>query len=197
MNNMNRYEYSDKIANVVKTFLEDDEWKYSFNEKKGVFHFGLRIRSKIQRINYVIHVYKDEMITYGISPVAADPDNPEIMRQMAEFICCANYGLKNGCFELDFRDGEIRFKSFIDCDHQLPSAEVVENSVRCTAAMFQYYAAGFTDIIFGGASAADTIKKYERTTEEVVHLVEEEARGEEEKEPHVRMNLFGTQGGEA
>ena len=36
-----------------------------------------------------------------------------------------NYGLKNGCFELYFRDGEIRFRSFIDCEDVMPSTEVI------------------------------------------------------------------------
>ena len=49
---MRRYEYSDEIAEVVKKFLEEDEWNYSFDDETGLFRFDLRIRSKIQKINY-------------------------------------------------------------------------------------------------------------------------------------------------
>ena len=60
---MRRYEYSDEIVNVVKQFLAEDDWHYSFNEETGIFRFGLRIRSKIQNISYVIDVHDDEFVT--------------------------------------------------------------------------------------------------------------------------------------
>lgn len=56
---MRKYEYSDEIVNVVKKFLDDDDWHYSFNEETGIFRFSLRIRSKIQSISYVIDVHED------------------------------------------------------------------------------------------------------------------------------------------
>lgn len=157
---MHRYEYSDEIVNVVKKFLAEDNWHYSFNEDTGIFRFGLRLRSKIQNISYLIDVHDDEFIVYGMCPIAADRKDPEMMAQRAEFICHANFGMKNGCFELD-RDVEIRFRSFVDCEDLLPSTSVVKNSVYCTAAMFKRYAAGIVDIIFGGAKAKDAITKCE------------------------------------
>ena len=174
---MRRYEYSDEIVNVVKKFLADDNWHYSFNEDTGIFRFNLRIRSKIQSINYVIDVHDDEFVTYGMCPIGADHENPEMMAQMAEFICRANYGLRNGCFELDFRDGEIRFRSYVDCENLIPSTDVVKNSVHCTAAMFKRYATGIVDIIFGGASAKDAISKCEKLTEDELSSALEKALG--------------------
>ena len=159
---MRRYEYSDKIVNVVKQFLEEDDWHYSFNEETGIFRFGLKIRSKIQNISYVIDVHDDEFVTYGMCPIGVDREDLEMMTQMAEFICRANYGLKNGCFEMDWRDGEIRFRSYVDCENLLPSTTVVKNSVHCTAAMIKRYAPGIVDIIFGGAKAEDAITRCEK-----------------------------------
>ena len=40
---------------------------------------------------------------------------PEEMRvPMAEFLTRANYGLRIGNFEMDFEDGEVRYKSSVD-----------------------------------------------------------------------------------
>lgn len=163
---MKKYSYSNEIANVVKQFLTDDDWHYSFDEERGIFDFGLRVRSKIQKIKYLIDVKEDEMVVYGICPIGTDCDDEKMMVQMAEFICRANFGLKNGCFEFDFRDGEIRYKSFIDCDEVLPSTEVVKNSIHCTAAMYKRYAAGITSIIFAGSSAKEAIVMCEKSPEE-------------------------------
>ena len=186
---MRRYQYSDEIAEVVKKFLEEDEWNYSFDDETGLFRFDLRIRSKIQKINYAIDVHKDEIVIYGISPVAADPDASECMVHMAEFICHTNYGIKNGCFEFDFEDGEIRFRRYIDCDNNMPSVEVVKNSVYCIAAMYKSYAQGFTDIIFGGASAIDAFRKCEKMTEDELRLALETALGDDLNDSSLRELL--------
>ena len=116
---MRKYEYSDDLVNAVKKFLEEDDWKYTFDEDMGVFDFGLRIKSKIQKIRYLIDTQEDAIILYGMCPISADCEDSEMMSRMAEFFCRVNYGLKNGCFEFDFKDGEIRFKSYIDCDEYI------------------------------------------------------------------------------
>lgn len=185
---MRKYEYSDEIVSVVKQFLADDDWHYSFNENTGIFRFGLRIRSKIQNISYVIDVHDDEFVTYGMCPIGADREDSEMMAQMAEFICRANYGLKNGCFEMDWRDGEIRYKSFVDCENLFPSTDVVKNSVHCTAAMIKRYAPGIVDIIFGGAKAKDAIAKCEKdmpSTADELRSALERAFGEDASEESV------------
>nr|WP_317343636.1 hypothetical protein [Blautia caecimuris] len=116
---MRKYEYSDDLVNAVKKFLEEDDWNYTFDEDMGVFDFGLRIKSKIQKIRYLIDTQEDAIILYGMCPISADCEDSEMMSRMAEFFCRVNYGLKNGCFEFDFKDGEIRFKSYIDCDEYI------------------------------------------------------------------------------
>lgn len=149
--------YSNEIANVVKEYLEENDWHYSFDEERGMFEFGLEVGGKVQKIKYLISVAESDMLILGICPFGADRDDEKMMAQMSEFICRANFGLKSGCFEFDFRDGEIRYKSFIDCDEVLPSTAVVGNSIYCTAAMYKRYGAGFTSIIFAGSSAKDAI----------------------------------------
>ena len=83
---------------------------------------------------------------------------------MADFICRANYGLLNGNFELDIRDGEIRYKTYVDCEGNNPSIEIVRNSIYCPAAMMERYSAGIADIIFGNATAEEAVIKCERTS---------------------------------
>lgn len=163
---MKKYEYSDEIADVVKQFLDEDDWYYSFDESQGIFEFGLKVKSKLQRIRYLVDVRKDSLIVYGISPIGADCEDPEMMAQMAEFICRANYGLKNGNYELDYRDGEIRYKCFCDFEGLTPCTEVVDNSINYVASMFRRYASGIIDIIFSGSSAKDAIAKCEKSSED-------------------------------
>lgn len=64
--------YSVNIANKIKEFLTEDNWHYSFNEDNGTFRFGLSLRGKIKKVNYVVKVKEDSYIVYAISPVGAD-----------------------------------------------------------------------------------------------------------------------------
>lgn len=155
--------YSKDIANAINTFLKEDDWHFSFDEQRGMFKFGLSLKSKLKKVNYFIHVKEDEYIVYAVSPLGADEDNEKMMAAMAEFVCRANYGLRNGNFELDMRDGEVRFKSFVDCEGIMPSNEVIRNSIHCPAAMFKQYGNGILDIIFGNASAKEAIAECEKS----------------------------------
>ena len=70
---------------------------------------GLNTNNKLKTLEYLVGVDTDTYTVYAISPVAADVSNPEERAAMAEFICRANYGMRYGNFELDLRDGEIRY----------------------------------------------------------------------------------------
>ena len=165
----------EEIADVIKQFLIADDWHFSFNEKNGIFDFDLKTKSKIQKINYLIKIHDNEIIVYGICPIGVDPDDTKNMAQMAEFICRANWGTKNGSFEFDFRDGEIRFKSFIDCDGILTSQNIVRNSIYYTAAMYKHYAVGITAIIFSDVSAKKAIEMCELShKDDLLNISEQE-----------------------
>ena len=152
--------YSMDIANAIKGFLVSENWRFSFNEKSGIFRFALGIGEKIKSIHYAINVKDDRYIVYAISPVSADPKDANMMAAMAEFVCRASYGLSNGNFELDFRDGELRYKSFVDCDGgAIPTRQIIKNSIYFPAFTFKHYTPGILAIIFNGASGEDAINK--------------------------------------
>lgn len=153
--------YSEEIVEVIRSFLIDDDWKFDFDDERGIFRFGVAIESKLKNLRYFIPVREDAYTVYAISPIEADSDDKDIMKEMAEFICRANYGLRNGNFELDMSDGEIRYKTYVDCDGVIPSEEVVKGSIIIPAMMFDRYAPGLLDVMFKGATAEDAIAKCE------------------------------------
>ncbi len=166
--------YSIELASEIKRFLQDDDWRFSFDEEKGKFRFGLSLDGKLKEINYIVDVKQDEVVFYAISPIGADSDGEEMLNNMAKFICRANYGLKNGCFELDVNDGEIRYRSYIDCDSVLPSQAVIKDSIYVTAKMFDRYAPGIIAVIFQDATDKEAIDLCEKpATEELRSLFAE------------------------
>lgn len=149
--------YSSAIVNKVKEILENDHIKYYFEEEKGVFHFSIYIRSRMNTIYYAIGVRQSDLSVYAMCPFSVDCDNCMMMKELAEFICKANYGIKNGNFEIDYRDGEIRYKCFLDYQNIVPTTEMIRNSIHCPAAMFECYGEGIIQIIFNNISAVHAI----------------------------------------
>ena len=95
---------------------------------------------------------------YAVSPLSADTRDPEQMQKMAEFICRANYGMIRGNFEMDFHDGEVRFKYYVDCRESMPSKEMIGDSILFSVSVVSRYGEGILQILFNNMSAEDAIK---------------------------------------
>ncbi len=112
----------------------------------------------MKNVQYVVGINERDYNVYAISPLSVDQDDPEQMGKMAEFICRANYGLRDGNFEMDFNDGELRYKCFMNCNGSIPTKNMVGASIHCPAAMFDRYSKGIMQILFGDMSAAEAIE---------------------------------------
>lgn len=159
---MNKH-YSSEIAEAVYHFLAKDDWKFEFQEEKGIFRFGLNLKGKIRNVQYIVDVHETDFNVYGLIPISAEYRDKHMMQQLAEFLHRVNYGLRNGNFELDFRDGEIRYKTYIECEGQnAPTFEMVRSGIYCTAAMFERYGEGIAKIIFADMDAETAISMCEK-----------------------------------
>ena len=158
---MKEKEYSKEIARAIEEFLIDDDWHFRYDEDKGLFRFDVRLSGKVKSLSYVIDVKEDEYLVYAFPPISPDPEDGQVMATMAEFVCRASYGLINGNFELDFTDGELRYKSFEDCDGGLvPTREIVKNSIIITASMLDRYSPCILALLFEDASAKDAYERH-------------------------------------
>lgn len=154
--------YSTKIADAIQEFLHDDDWHYTFREEKGTFHFSLSTRSRLNTVDYFIAVREDHYRVLCVSPLSVNTDDAQELARMAEFITRANYGMTRGCFEMDYRDGEIRFRMTVDCDGDaVPTQEIVKNSVYVPASMFNRYGSGMVHTMFSDLNPAAIVRACE------------------------------------
>lgn len=154
--------YSTKIADAIQEFLHDDDWHYTFHEEKGTFHFSLSTHSRLNTVDYFIAVREDHYRVLCVSPLSVNTDDAQELARMAEFITRANYGMTRGCFEMDYRDGEIRFRMTVDCDGDaVPTQEIVKNSVYIPASMFNRYGSGMVHTMFSDLNPAAIVRACE------------------------------------
>lgn len=182
MNIAMKKKYNLAIAQAIDGFLTEDEWKYDFNRDRGVFRFGVNIEGRMKEVRYTIGVNSDSFVVYASYPLGGDPEDKDLMARLCEFITRANYGMKWGCFEMDWDDGEIRFKVFVDCEGSLPSREIIKNSVVCPGMICNRYADGIIDVIFRNAGAGEAIAKCEDTMGLLRRLLEDVDEDEDDED---------------
>lgn len=159
---MEKNDYSRDLAKRINGFLNNDNWNFRFDEEKGCFFFKLNLeKTRLRAVDFEIDVRKDDFIVYGISPISADQNDPGMISRMAEFLHRVNYGTVNGNFELDYRDGEVRYKSFVDCENSDPSDDVIRNSIYFTGSSLDKYGDGILNMIFTDMSPEEA---YDRCT---------------------------------
>ena len=142
---------------VVNFFTEDD---WSFMRIKGDSALRLFYQGNNGQWNCYTKAREtqQQFLFYSICPRQI----PEVKRmEIAEFITKANYGLIIGNFELDFSDGEVRYKTAIDVEDGELARETIEKLVYTNITLMDTYLPGIIDIVENNISPDEAIKKIE------------------------------------
>lgn len=142
----------------ILEYCDSQEWNYTLNEEKNT----LTMRMSLKAVDAcTIHVQmrgEDGFTIYTVFPVRA----PEGKRDdVAAFITRANYGLILGNFELDFDDGEIRYKVTTVCGQAELTTPIVERTFDMGFCMFDRYGEGLLQVLYGGAAPIATVDAIE------------------------------------
>ena len=158
--------YSKSIADAVKNTLTADEWNFDFDEDNGLFRLGVKAKGPFNSLDIIISIRDTDYVTYVVPPVAADPNDSSTLAAIAEFFCRANCNISYGNFDLDFNDGEIRYRVFVDCNGIIPTDDMILASVYVPISVFERYAPGIAAVLFGSANPEEQIQKCEAAEEE-------------------------------
>jgi hypothetical protein len=102
-----------------------------------------------------------QFIFYSICPIAAPEDKRSAI---AHFLTLAHYGLLIGNFELDFNDGEIRYKTSIDVEGDRLSHALIKRLVYTNVTMMDEYIPGIKAVIEKGISPEEAIGAIEQVS---------------------------------
>lgn len=112
-----------KILDALVTFFEDDQWEFSLVEERNALH--IHYSGVFGTLAGVAWAREDEseFIFYSIyrKPIPANK-RPAV----AELITRINYGMFIGNFEMDYDDGELRYKTSVDIE----DGELTSNLIR-------------------------------------------------------------------
>ena len=143
---------------TLSQFLEEDGWYPQRLDDKTIYRAGFSGKNG-QTVCYAqVRVDLEQFLFYVIAPIKA----PEEQRQaVAEFITRANYGLRIGNFELDFSDGEVRYKSSIDFEGETLTPGLIKMAIYPAVQTMDRYLPGLMSVIYSNQAPAEAIAEIE------------------------------------
>ena len=139
---------------LIKEYFDTNAIKYKTKvlskKRRTVFNLGIDMENVIGNLSMIISVSENDYITLAILNSKAEKDK---LHAVAEYLHRANYGLKNGNFELDFTDGEIRYKAYVNFENTTISNEIIEASIMVPIAAFEQYGRGLIQTMLTGVVA--------------------------------------------
>jgi len=149
------------LFEAIINFFEKDEWYFQVVESGKSLKMSMELENGTYTCYAIVDDESNSFRFYSISPVNI-PKNQYL--PIAEFLARANYGLILGNFEMDFKDGEIRYKTSIIVDQEL-SYSIISKLVYTNLSTMDDYFPGFMRIIYGGISPEEALNQIEKEEE--------------------------------
>ena len=146
------------IFDTMEAFFKEDEWPYTQIEGHPMLRMNFRGDNGRWFCIAQAREEQQEFIFYSVCEVNA-PENKRA--EMAEFITRANYGLYIGNFEMDYRDGEIRYKTSIDVEGDRLTPALIKSLVYANVALMDRYLPGIMSVIYADIAPQEAIQKIE------------------------------------
>ena len=139
---------------TVVDFFESDDWPIELLDQGTAFTTAFKGESARWMCMGRVREEHSQFIFYSVCPVLV-PENRR--SEISEFINRANFGMLIGNFELDYTDGEIRYKTSIDSEGGELTKPIIRQLVVANVLMMDRYLPGVMAVAFGGASPTQAI----------------------------------------
>jgi hypothetical protein len=147
-----------KAFDTLTRFLTEDGWHPRAMDDRYTYTMIYSGRSGDLRCFTLVRVNLEEFLFYAVAPIRI----PEEVRQsISEFINRANYGLRIGNFEMDYSDGEVRYKSSLNFEGQELTVDLISNAIYPAVQTMDRYLPGLLRVSFGGATPLEAIEEVE------------------------------------
>jgi len=146
------------IFDAVVRFFREDDWLFEQLPGKPILRLGFRGKNGAWNCYAQAREAQHQFVFYSILDVNVPPNRRQAM---AEFLTRANYGLVIGNFEMDFNDGEVRYKTSIDVEGDRLTSALIKQMVYINVLMMDRYLPGIMSVAFGNADPAQAIAAIE------------------------------------
>lgn len=149
-----------RILDATIDFFQKDDWKFTRIAEKTILTMSVSAENGNFSCLAEAREEQKQLVFYAIYPTKV-PNHKRV--EAAEFITRANYGLVIGNFELDMRDGEVRYKTSIDIEDEPLTSSLVKMLVYINVSTADRYLPGLMSVIYGNLSPEQAIAQVEES----------------------------------
>lgn len=146
------------IYDTMVQFFREDDWRFRPLQDSPILQMGFSGDNGTWQCFAQANDELERFMFYSILPIKVPVEGRPAV---AEFITRANYGLIVGNFEMDYTDGEVRYKTSIDVEGGVLTTGMIKTLVYANVLMVDKYFPGLMVTMYGGASPADAIARIE------------------------------------
>ncbi len=154
----NNVSASETILETLIDFFTQDDWSFVRLQEQPVLRMNFQGDNGQWNCIAQAREAQNQFVFYSICPINAPAEK---RLAVAEFITRANDNLIVGNFELDFSDGQIRYKTSIDIQNSRLDFVLIKPLVYVNVLMMDRYLPGIMAVIYGRISPAEAIAQIE------------------------------------
>lgn len=131
-----------------------DRLKLSYEQVENELVLRIRYPAKFVPLTCFAQIDPEwqQFVFYVLIPIKVTED---LRLAIAEYLTRVNYGLRIGNFEMDYEDGELRYKSAVSFKNEQLTQNWIENAVLPAISTVDRYSPGFVKMIRSGKTAAE------------------------------------------
>lgn len=146
------------ILESIMDFLDDCGWPYLKIKGEPALRLYFRGHNGQWFCHAMAREEQKQFLFYSLCPIKVPEDK---RYTVAELITRANHGVIIGNFELDFSDGDIRYKTSIDIEGDRLSPALIKQLIYSNVMMMDVYLPAILAVITDGLTPEEAIARSE------------------------------------
>jgi hypothetical protein len=149
-----------RLLDALEAWFRADGWPVLRDEGDDVGAIHTRFQGEHGSWACVAQAREREerLCIYSVLPISVPL---ELVPEAAEFLTRANFGLLVGSFEMDWDDGEVRFKTGFDVEGTELTPQLIRPCVYTNVLTTDRYLPGLLQLVVGTASPAQAVAAVE------------------------------------
>jgi hypothetical protein len=150
-----------QLFEAVVDYLTEDDWKFNVLKDETALVLSFRGHSGSWQCFATVDEERQWFSFFSILPSNVAEEKRD---EICEFIARANYGLVIGNFEMDFDDGEVRYKTSVDVEGGELTPQMIDNLIRTNLMTMDRYYKGLMVVLYSDRDPEEAIAEVESGT---------------------------------
>ena len=144
----------ESILATIITYFTKDDWTFTKLQGQSILQMAYQGENGLWSCYAQAREPEEQFIFYSIYPELVSEDK---RFTIAELLTRINYGLVIGNFEMDFNDGEIRYKTSIGVEGDILTYQIIKRLVYANVAIMDHYLPNIRAVMDENISPEDAI----------------------------------------